>query len=266
MAAPVGVVFSDPRCWQILSLMSLSSLQIFASDFGTSAFILMLSVLSCLGVQLLWTRAVWASLPSAIVTGLSLSLLLRTEFLWLYPVAALLAISSKFTLKYNGKHLFNPANIAIVLLLVTVPEWVWISPGQWGNTAWLMGLTVALAGLVLSRAGRIDIALAFIGAWFILLLGRAMWLGDPLSIPMHQMLSGALLIFTFFMITDPRSTPNHRAGRLIFAGIVALIGFTLQFGLHIREGLFYALALACLTTPILDSLMKSKRYQWGETT
>ena len=270
----VAFIKHDPRFWQIISLLILSFLQIIASDFGTSLPILGLSVLSCLAVQWAWQRdmvsslpsALPSSLPSALITGLSLSLLLRTDFLWMYPVAAIVAISSKFLATYHGKHFLNPANIAIVMLLLTLPNAVWISPGQWGSVAWLAALLTGLAGLVLSRAGRLDMALGFLGCWGGLLLARALWLGDPLAIPVHQIQSGALLIFTFFMITDPRSTPDHRWARLIFAAMVAMIGFALQFGLHIREGLFFALALVCLTTPILDSLIKSTRYQWGKIT
>lgn len=258
----VEFIKHDPRFWQIISLLTLSSIQIFASDFGTSAGILALSVLSCMAVQYLWTQGLWSSLPSAMITGLSLSLLLRTDLLWLYPLAAGLAISSKFLVTSGGKHFFNPANIAIVMLLLLLPGVVWVSPGQWGSFAWLAALLTGLAGIVLSRAGRLDVAIAFLGCWAGLLLARALWLGDPISIPLHQIQSGALLIFTFFMITDPRSTPDHRGARLIFAVMVTLLGFALQFGLHIREGLFYALALVCLTTPLMDRLMQASRYQW----
>lgn len=265
MVEAVKRLFSDPRGWQIVSLMTLSFIQMIASDFSTSLVILALSVTSCMMMQLLWRQNMWASLPSAMITGLSLSLLLRTELLWLYPLAASIAISSKFTLNINRKHMFNPANIAIVFLLLTVPDYVWVSPGQWGSSAWLVGLIAGLAGLVLSRAGRLDIALGFLTSWALLIAGRALWLGDPLAIPLLQIQSGALLIFTFFMITDPRSTPNHRMGRLIFAASVAIIGFILQFHFHIREGVFYALALTCLTTPLLDSLIKAQRFQWGRS-
>ena len=68
------------------------------------------------------------------------------------------------------------------------------------------------------------------------------------------MQSGSLLVFGLFMITDPRSTPEHRAGRILFAVVVAGGAYALQFGWQTREGLFYALALAAPLVPLLDRL------------
>ena len=48
--------------------------------------------------------------------------------------AAAIAISSKFLIRYRGKHVFNPANVAIVLMMLA-SEHVWVSSGQWGSTA-----------------------------------------------------------------------------------------------------------------------------------
>ena len=108
-------------------------------------------------------------------------------------------------------------------------------------------------------------ALCFLWSWIVLLLARALWLGDPLSIPIHNLQSGAILIFAFFMISDPMTTPNHRMGRLIFAFIVALVAYILQYQFQIREAIFYALFLVCMTTPMIDFYLKDKQYQWRKT-
>ena len=87
-------------------------------------------------------------------------------------------------------------------------------------------------------------------------------LGDPPGIPLHQLQSGSLLLFTCFMITDPRSTPDHLAGRMVFATIVAMLAYHLQFDLQIRTGLFWALACAAPLTPLIDRLLQAPRYRW----
>ena len=94
-----------------------------------------------------------------------------------------------------------------------VPGHVWISPGQWGASVWFAALVAGLAFVVLNAARRADIALFFLAAHAVLLLARAAWLGDPPAIPLHQLQSGSLLIFAFFMISDPRTTPDSRLGR-----------------------------------------------------
>jgi Na+-translocating ferredoxin:NAD+ oxidoreductase RnfD subunit len=87
-------------------------------------------------------------------------------------------------------------------------------------------------------------------------------LGDPWAIPLHQIQSGALLIFTFFMITDPRSTPNSRSGRIVFALAIAALGHWLMFYGQNRLALFYALMIVSLATPILDHLLAAQRFSW----
>ena len=145
-------------------------------------------------------------LRSPLITGLSLSLLLRADAAWLPALAGIIAIASKFIFRIDGKHIWNPAGFAIVVLLFT-QHGVWISPGQWGTSVWLAALLVFFAILVLQAAQRSDIALFFLGSHAALLVARAVWLGDPLAIPLHQLQSGSLLIFAFFMISDPRTAP-----------------------------------------------------------
>ncbi len=198
------------------------------------------------------------------ITGLSLGLLLRADGSWLWIAAGALAMASKFILRVSGKHVFNPANFAIVALMLT-SDAVWVSPGQWGDAVWLVMLLASLGWLVLSRAARLDIAAFFLASYGLLLLTRCLILGDPLTIPAHQMQSGALLLFAFFMITDPRATPDHRWGRALFATSVALLAYHLQFDEQIRPGLFLALAALSPLVPLIDHALPAPRFTWNRT-
>ncbi len=257
----------DPRHFQILALSSLLTLLFVWSDFAPTGQILLLTLSSTLIAQFVFVKIF--SVPkfdfrSPLITGLSLCLLLKVSMLWLYPVAGIAAMASKFLIRWDNKHIFNPANAAIVFGLILLPEMVWISPGQWGSALWLGFLLICLAIMVLGRTGRADISLFMLGSWFALLLGRALWLDDPLDIPMHNAQSGALLIFAFFMVSDPKTTPDHRLGRLIFAISVALIAYILQYHYQVREGIFYALFAVCCFTPIIDYFLKDTRYHWSK--
>jgi len=141
-----------------------------------------------------------------------------------------------------------------------------VSPGQWGSAVWLGFALISLAVLVLNRAGRADMALFFLGSWAFLLFTRALWLGDPMAIPIHNLQSGALLIFAFFMISDPMTTPDHRWGRLLFAFAVASVAYIFQYVFQSREAIFYALFLVCCTTPLIDYFLKGQRYRWHNNT
>ena len=225
-------------------------------------------ILTVLAVQCLATRLAGAGVfewKSALISGLALCLLLRTNFLWLAAAGAGAAVGSKFLLRWRGKHLFNPTNFALVLLLSCADGCAWVSPGQWGSVTFFAFLFVCLGGLVVSRAGRADVALSFLLFYLGLVFARSVWLGEPMAIPLHRTQSGALLLFAFFMISDPRTTPDSRPGRIVFALLVATGAWYVQFRLFRTNGLLWSLALSAWLVPILDRLFPGDRYRWQPT-
>jgi enediyne biosynthesis protein E5 len=254
----------DARHYQIAALTTLVIFNIGWIDFGANPLNSVLALAVSLLTQVVCSRlaGIPLDLRSPLITGLSLSLLLRADEPWLHAVAGVIAIASKFIFRIDGKHIWNPAGFAIVVLLYTAKSHVWISPGAWGSNVWFASLLVFFAILVLGAARRSDIALFFIGAHAALLLARALWLGDPLTIPLHQLQSGSLLIFTFFMISDPRTSPDSRLGRFIFAASVALLGHYMAFFMQMRPALYIALILLAPTVFLIDRLLPAERFAW----
>jgi enediyne biosynthesis protein E5 len=256
----------DARYFQIAALGALLAINFILIDFGARPLPSAIAIASALIAQAVCSRI--AGLPhldlrSPLITGLSLSLLLRADALWLYAAAATIAIGSKFVLRIDGKHIWNPAGFAIVVLLLT-SNGVWISPGQWGTEVWFAALTGFLAILVLGAARRADIAIFFFASHAALLLARAAWLGDPLAIPLHQLQSGSLLIFTFFMISDPRTTPDSALGRFLFAFAVALLAHYMTFFMQMRPALYFALIILSPATMVIDWLIPAQRFTWAD--
>jgi Na+-translocating ferredoxin:NAD+ oxidoreductase RnfD subunit len=107
---------------------------------------------------------------------------------------------------------------------------------------------------------------AFIAFYMALVFGRTVWLAEPFSIPLHRLQNGALLLFTFFMISDPRTTPNSRLGRIVFAFLAASGAWYIQFRLFRTNGPLWSLALCSLTVPLLDRLLPAKRFEWKRST
>jgi enediyne biosynthesis protein E5 len=257
-------LWSDARHFQIVALSSLLIINFVWIDFGAKPLYSALAISTALLTQVVCSRVFGLKtidLRSPLITGLSLSLLLRANAPWLPAVAGLIAIASKFLLRVDGRHIFNPAGFAIVVLLL-VSNGVWISPGQWGTSIYLASLLVFFAILVLQAAQRSDVALFFLGSHAALLLTRAYWLGDPLAIPLHQMQSGSLLIFAFFMISDPKTTPDSRLARFVFAFAVALLGHYLAFFMQIRPALYIALIALSPATPLLNRIVPAKKFEW----
>jgi enediyne biosynthesis protein E5 len=262
--------FSDPRHWQIFSLTVLLAFGLCALGFDQSP--VSVATILCCALMAQWICCKAARLLrydplSALISALSLCLLLRAEQLWVLAAASVLAIASKFLIRWNGKHVFNPTNFAIGVMLLS--GMAWISPAQWGSRTWLAFLLSGLAGLVLSRAKRADVALSFLASFVGILFARALYLGDPWAIPIKQMQSGALLLFAFFMISDPKTTPDRRGMRIAFGAMVAVLAAYLQYVAYRPQGLMYALFFASPIVPLLDHLCpepSQRRYQWSKPT
>ncbi len=254
----------DPRYFQIASLLSLLGYGMLGLHFEVSAARVLLLLASALATE--WAIARVLAKPfdprSPAISALSLALLLRTTDPLLAAGASALAIASKAILQFRGKHLFNPTCFALVFSLA-LSDAVWVSTGQWGQAA-LFGFALACVGtLVVHRSARSDVPFAFL-AWFaVFQFGRASWLGDPWAIPLHGMQSGALLLFAFFMISDPRTTPDSRLGRVLFSGLVAGVATWIQFGLYEQNGLLWALALCAPLVPLFDVALPGPRFSWA---
>src|ERR1051326_3341610 len=132
----------DPRLWQIGSLTALLLFGIFVLHFQVTLLRAALILLAAVPTP----RRLSKDIRSALISGLSLALLLRSNHFWILLLAAAIAIASKFILKINGKHLFNPTNFAIVVLIAATND-AWVSPGQWGSVAFFGFLIVCLGGL-----------------------------------------------------------------------------------------------------------------------
>ncbi len=256
--------FEDPRHLQIAALAALLFYGVSWLGFDVAPERAALLVATAVFAQA--SFGVLVGLPrfdprSALISGLSLCLLLRTASAPVAMLAAALAIGSKFVLRVGRKHVFNPTNFGIVVA-VFVARAAWVSPGQWGAPAFLGFLLACVGSLVVSRALRSDVTFAFLAAHAGIAFGRALWLGDPIAIPLHQLQNGGLLLFAFFMISDPRTTPDSRVGRILFGVLVAALSGYFHFVLYRPVTLLPALFLLSPLVPLIDRALPGHRYDW----
>jgi len=271
----------DPRDYQVAALTTLLVLGKLGFGFDVSWMQVGVTLLSALAWQWLAARMGWPSTSgavstspppfewkSALISGLSLCLLLRTRVLPWTAVAGVVAVASKFVLRVpradgrGTKHLLNPTNGAIVLLLLCGAP-VWVSPGQWGHHLPLAFGVAGFGSLVVHRSARSDVTLAFLAAWAALLFARAAYLGQAWAAPLHQLENGSLALFAFHIISDPKTTPDSRAGRVVFACLVALGAGLVQFVLFRTNGLLWSLAACSLFVPVLDRWLPGRRFEWS---
>lgn len=259
---------SDPRNYQLMVLFSMLIYGLVWLKFDLNVLWLACILLTAFVTQVVATRF-W-KLPrfewrSAIISGLSLCLLMRCPSLSLSLLLASLAILSKFLFRWNDKHIFNPTNFALALG-VLVTDQVSIDPGQWGNGA-LLAFFIACMGIFVSnKACRIDVSLAFFLTYALSLFVYTTWIGEALTVPIQKLQTGSLLIFTFFMISDPRTTPNSRLGRIVFGSVIALAGIYLQLAQGIKAGLIISLVFLSVLTPLIDLLLPGQKFYWTKAT
>lgn len=254
---------SDPRLFQIAFLACFLALGFLKLEFRVELAQIALTFASGLATQRFFMKrlSLKQDYLSAVVTCFGLSLLLRSDTLWVHPLCAAVGIGGKFLLRLRGKHLFNPANLGVVFGLLATGR-AWVSPAQWGHESLVAAWVLLLGTAVVWRARRSDVSLAFLAAFLGLCLLRVCWLGQRWAALGHRLDDGALLLFTFFMISDPRTIPDSRAGRFLLAALVALASFIWQFYFYRLNGLFYALFLLTPATAVIDRLWPGEKHHW----
>ena len=202
---------------------------------------------------------------SVLISAMSLCLLLKTNFWYISLLAALLSVVSKYIFRVNSKHIFNPSAFGIVATLLLTKD-AWLSPGQWGSNTVIFFGVVTLGTLVVTRVQKLDISLAFLLTFVGLLYWRQVYtLGWPMDHFIHSVSTGSLLLFTFFMISDPRTSPNHPVARILWAVLIAVIAFYLAAFKWKYNTIIWVLVMAAPLVPILDKIFKAKIFEWGLT-
>ncbi len=272
----------DARWFQIIFLASFLALGALARDFALTPLQVLLAFASALATQAAWQWGLnlpgkrnWSGYLSALISSFGICILVRSENLWVHALLACVAMSSKYLIRggpdgSNGSksHLLNPANLAAFAAFAWVPG-AWLSPGQWGSSSLAALWFLALGGLVTQRISRWDVSLSFLATWAALLALRLFVLGyswdSGAAMWMQQASNGAVLLFAFFMISDPMTTPQRRSIRIAYAVGVALLAFAWQFVFFKPHGLIVVLFLASWTVPMLNHLWPQRRFEWARS-
>ncbi len=247
----------DPRLKLSGIVLTLTLLGQTILNFKVSVAQILVSILLCALIEVgvaLWREKVILWPASAIQTGVSITFILRAAGtphgdLWslngveYFVLAVVLSLGSKYLIRLDACHVFNPSNFGIVwCLLLLGANRVFSEHLWWARLGWRMAVTMAVivgGGFWLLRQVRmIPMALAFVGTFAVLvgvlaLGGRhftAIWHDGPVTGLYYWetlALSPELLIFVFFMITDPQTSPTSPRGRIAFGVVTAVVAAAL---------------------------------------
>lgn len=188
---------------------------------------------------------------SAAITGLSLSIIVNyAHGLAFALVPVLLAIGSKYVFTFRGRHTYNPALFGVAASLLLADGMISDSPAyQWGGTwaavAFVVTLGLFLFALPVRRGALIVSFLLFYFAALALRAWIMRWHMPVETWFMGALSSPAFFLFTFFMITDPQTSPESRRGQVLMAFCIVAVDFALHFKFVLSTH-FYA-AFTCAT-------------------
>jgi enediyne biosynthesis protein E5 len=220
-----------------------------------------LAILMSLLTELLLGRIFagkWPNLASAYITGISVGILVRSPALWPYAICAMVSIMSKYVLRVKGRHIWNPSNLGISVLLFLAPETVASLSIQWGNYLLPMVVIWILGSFIIWKVRRFHITATYVVCFILLAIVRSFitrspWESEiaPLTGPMYQ-------LFIFFMITDPKTTVRSNFWQCLVVAIVALVEMILRLD-QVVYAPFYALFLVGPTALLIQMWLDAKR-------
>lgn len=171
----------------------------------------------------------WPVLASAYITGISVGILIRSPEFWPYALTSAIAITSKYVIRWRGRHLWNPSNFAICAMLLLAPEVVATLSIQWGNSIWPMIVVWVLGAFITWRVKRFHITATYVASFVALAGVRTLITGHPFLAEVAPITGPMYQLFIFFMITDPKTTVKSKTGQMVVAFLVAAaeMGFRL---------------------------------------
>jgi hypothetical protein len=182
------------------------------------------------------------NLASSYITGISVGILIRSPAFWPYALCSAISITSKYVIRWKGRHLWNPSNFAICVLLLLAPYAVSTLSIQWGNDIWPLLIVWTLGAFITWRVKRFHITATYVICFIAFAAVRGLITGHgfqaevaPITGPMYQ-------LFIFFMITDPRTTVKPKWAQCLVAFLVASMEMVLRLAENIHAP-YYALTI-----------------------
>ncbi|MDX1931989.1 MAG: hypothetical protein SFU56_05235 [Capsulimonadales bacterium] len=227
-----------------------------------------MAILASILTEIVCGKLVTGKIPhlaSAYVTGISAGILIRSPEWWPYVIAGMLATSSKYVIRVNGRHLWNPSNLAIVILLLVAPETVATLSIQWGNYLLPMVIVWILGSVIIYNLKRFHICATYVFFFFVFAFLRSLVSGNgfslnafyseiaPITGPMYQ-------LYVFFMITDPKTTLHTKKGQMLVAFLIAATESALRMWAPVHIAIhapYFALTLMGPSSNLIEIY-----YQW----
>jgi len=221
----------------------------------------LLAILTAIGVEVILSRLMWGRWPhlaSSYISGISIGMLVRSPAIWPYALCSAISITSKYVLRVDGRHIWNPSNFGIVAMLVLASDAVASLSVQWGNMLLPMIVVWCFGSVIIHALGRFHITLTYVTSFIAFALVRALVTGHPFLSEVAPITGPMYQLYIFFMITDPKTTVRSVRGQCVVAFLVAAVeaGFRLLQFVHAP---YYALFIVGPTANLVEIAMDRRR-------
>jgi enediyne biosynthesis protein E5 len=200
----------------------------------------------------------WPNLASAYITGISVGILVRSPAFWPYALCAVVSIMSKYVLRVKGRHIWNPSNFGISVLLFLAPETVASLSIQWGNYLLPMAVIWVLGSIIIWRVRRFHITGTYAVCFIVFAFLRSYITGSPWQSEIAPLTGPMYQLFIFFMITDPKTTVRSKSWQCVVVALVAFVEMILRLS-QVVYAPFYALFLVGPAALLIEMWFDSRR-------
>lgn len=200
----------------------------------------------------------WPYAASAYITGISVGILIRSPFAWPYVLCAFISILSKYVLRLRGRHLWNPSNLGVSLVLFLARDTVSLLSVQWGNVVAPMVVIWLLGSVIVWRVGRFYLSATYVASFLLFSLVRAAVSGIPWVAAVAPITGPMYQLFIFFMVTDPKVTVRPMWAQCLVVSIVAFVELILRLN-EVVYAPFYALCLVGPSALLVEMWLDARR-------
>ena len=195
---------------------------------------------------------------SALISGLFIGGLLTQNLQWyVYVVAGAIAILSKHIIKFQQKHIFNPANLGILIASI-----IFGAAHTWWISSPLI-LVLAFGIFVVWRLGRFDLTISFLASYYLIILIIELSRGSSFNdIYLTIINGGVIYFFSMFMLIEPKTNPSKN--RIYYGILVAVLLIIFDLYAHannnylatffIRHDMPLALAVGNIFVPLFNKM------------
>ena len=220
-----------------------------------------LAIATAIGVELVLARffsGSWPHLASAYISGISVGMLVRSPAVWPYALCSAISITSKYVLRVDGRHIWNPSNFGIVAMLVLAADTVAGLSVQWGNNLLPVFVVWCFGSVIIYSLGRFHITATYVISFVAFAALRAAVTGHPFLSEVAPITGPMYQLYIFFMITDPKTTVRSFRGQILVAFLVAAAEAALRLFEFVHAP-YYALFIVGPAANLVEIAMQRRR-------